>query len=39
MTAPVGVIKITDVDGESAVGAVVSGTGFKVGDAVKSITQ
>ena len=31
--------KINDVDGESAVGAVVSGTGFKVGDAVKSITQ
>jgi curli biogenesis system outer membrane secretion channel CsgG len=39
MTAPVGVIKITDVDDGSAVGAVVSGTGFKVGDAVKTITQ
>jgi len=39
MTAPVGVIKITDVDDQSAVGSVVSGTGFKVGDAVKTITQ
>ncbi len=39
MTTPVGVIKITDVDDQSAVGAVVSGTGFKVGDAVKTITQ
>jgi hypothetical protein len=39
MTAPVGVIKITDVDDGSAVGAVVSGTGFKVGDSVKTITQ
>lgn len=39
MTSPVGVIRITDVDDQSAVGAVVSGTGFKVGDAVKTITQ
>jgi len=39
MTAPVGVIKITDVDDQSAVGSVVSGTGFKVGDSVKTITQ
>lgn len=39
MTSPVGVIKITEVDDESAVAAVVSGTGFKVGDAVKSVTQ
>jgi len=39
MTSPVGVIKITDVDDQSAVGSVVSGTGFKVGDAVKTITQ
>ena len=39
MTSPVGVIRITDVDDQSAVGSVVSGTGFKVGDAVKTITQ
>jgi len=39
MTAPVGVIKITDVDDVSAVASVVSGTGFKVGDAVKTTTQ
>jgi hypothetical protein len=39
MTSPVGVIKITDVDDQSAVGSVVSGTGFKVGDSVKTITQ
>ena len=39
MTAPVGVIKITDVDDQSAVGSVVSGTGFKVGDSVKTLTQ
>ena len=39
MPAPVGVIRLTDVDDGSAVGAVVSGTGFKVGDAVKTITQ
>lgn len=39
MTAPVGVIKITDVDDQSAVGRVVSGTGFKVGDTVKTLTQ
>lgn len=39
MTAPVGVIRIVDVDDGSAVGAVVSGTGFKVGDAVKTLTQ
>jgi hypothetical protein len=39
MTSPVGVIKITDVDDQSAVGSVVSGSGFKVGDSVKTITQ
>ena len=39
MTAPVGVIKITDVDDQSAVGSVVSGTGFKVGDSVKTLAQ
>jgi len=37
LTVPVGVIRIVDVDELSAVAAVVSGAGFKIGDAVKSI--
>jgi len=39
MSSPVGVIKLTDVDDVSAVAAVVSGAGFKVGDAVKTKTE
>jgi len=39
MTSPVGVVKVTDVDDVSSVCSVVSGSGFKVGDAVKTITQ
>jgi len=39
MTTPVGVIKITDVDAGSAVANIISGSGFKVGDAAKTITQ
>jgi hypothetical protein len=39
MTSPVGVIRLTDVDDISAVGTVVSGSGFKVGDAAKTVTQ
>lgn len=39
MTSDVGVIKLTDVDEVSAVGAPVSGSDFKVGDEVKTITQ
>lgn len=39
MTTPVGVVKVTDVDDGSSVCSVVSGSGFKVGDAVKTITQ
>jgi len=39
MSTPVGVIRITDVDDISAVGTAVSGTGFKVGDTVKTVTQ
>jgi curli biogenesis system outer membrane secretion channel CsgG len=39
LATSVGVIKLTDVDDISAVGAPVSGSGFKVGDAVKTITQ
>jgi len=36
---PVGVVKVTDVDDVSAVCVAVSGSGFKVGDAVKTVTQ
>jgi curli biogenesis system outer membrane secretion channel CsgG len=39
MTSPVGVVRVTDVDDGSAVATVVSGSGFKVGDAVKTLTQ
>jgi len=39
MTSPVGVIKITDVDAGSSVAMIVSGTGFKVGDMAKTVTQ
>lgn len=39
MTSDVGVIKLTDVDEVSAVGSALSGSGFKVGDEVKTITQ
>jgi len=39
LSSPVGVIRVTDVDDISSVAAPVSGTGFKVGDSVKTITQ
>jgi len=39
MTAQIGVVRLTDVDDISAVGTPVSGSGFKVGDAVKTVTQ
>ena len=39
MATAVGVIKVTDVDDISAVAVVVSGTGFKIGDAVKTVIQ
>ena len=39
LASPVGVIRVTDVDDVSAVAAPVSGAGFKVGDAVKTVTQ
>jgi curli biogenesis system outer membrane secretion channel CsgG len=39
MTTPVGVVKVTDVDEVSSVCTVVSGSGFKIGDAVKTVTQ
>jgi curli biogenesis system outer membrane secretion channel CsgG len=39
MTSDVGVIRLTDVDDLSSVGAPVSGSGFKVGDEVQTVTQ
>lgn len=39
LTIPVGVIRATDVDSTSAVCTVVSGTGFTIGDMVKSLAQ
>lgn len=39
MTAPVGVVRVTNVDAESAVAVPVSGSGFKVGDAAKTVVQ
>jgi curli biogenesis system outer membrane secretion channel CsgG len=39
LSSSIGVIKVSDVDDVSSVCTVVSGTGFKVGDAVKTKTQ
>jgi curli biogenesis system outer membrane secretion channel CsgG len=39
LASPVGVIRLTDVDAVSAIGTPVSGSGFKVGDACKTVTQ
>jgi hypothetical protein len=39
LTTPVGVVKVTDVDDQSSVCDPVSGSGFKVGDAAKTVTQ
>jgi curli biogenesis system outer membrane secretion channel CsgG len=39
MSSTIGVIRLTDVDDGSAVGTAVSGSGFKVGDMVKTVTQ
>jgi curli biogenesis system outer membrane secretion channel CsgG len=39
MASPVGVVRVTDVDDISAVVVPVSGSDFKVGDAVKTVTQ
>jgi curli biogenesis system outer membrane secretion channel CsgG len=39
LTSSVGVVKATDVDDASAVCTPVSGSGFKAGDRVKSVTQ
>jgi len=39
LSSTVGIVKVTDVDEESAVATAVSGAGFKVGDVVKTVTQ
>lgn len=39
LASPIGVVKVTDVDDVSSIATPVSGTDFKVGDAVKTITQ
>jgi len=39
MATAVGLIRVTDVDDISAVATTVSGSGFKTGDAVKTVTQ
>jgi curli biogenesis system outer membrane secretion channel CsgG len=39
MTSSVGMVRVTEVDADSAVASVVSGTGFKIGDAAKTVTQ
>ena len=39
LTSPIGIVKVTDVDDVSAIAAPISGTDFKVGDAVKTVTQ
>lgn len=39
MSTVVGVVKVTDVDDISSVATSVTGTGFKTGDAVKTVTQ
>ena len=39
LSSTVGVVKATDVDDASAVCTVVSGSGFKTGDSVRSVTQ
>lgn len=39
MSSKIGVVEVTEVDDVSAVCKIVEGTGFKVGDAVKTTTQ
>ena len=39
MTSPVGIVKVTDVDNDSSVCSVVSGSAFKIGDLAKTSTQ
>lgn len=39
LASPIGTIRVTDVDDISSIAAAVTGTDFKVGDAVKTVTQ
>jgi curli biogenesis system outer membrane secretion channel CsgG len=39
MTDKIGIVEVTDVDDGSSVCKIVAGTGFKVGDAAKTVTQ
>ena len=39
LSSAIGVVRVTDVDDESSIATAVSGTGFKVGDVVKTVTQ
>jgi curli biogenesis system outer membrane secretion channel CsgG len=39
MTSKIGVVEVTDIDDVSAVCRTISGEGFKVGDAAKTVTQ
>lgn len=39
MSTQLGIVKVTDVDDVSAVCSIVSGSGFQVGDEVKTVTQ
>jgi curli biogenesis system outer membrane secretion channel CsgG len=39
LSTPVGVVRVTDVDDISSIASPVSGAGFKVGDAAKTVTQ
>jgi hypothetical protein len=39
MTSKIGIVKVTEIDDISAVCALVSGEGIKVGDMVKTVTQ
>lgn len=39
MTSKLGVVEVTEIDEGSAVARIISGSGFQVGDAVKTVTQ
>lgn len=39
LTSQVGTLKVTDVDDESSLASIVTGSGFKVGDTVKTVVQ
>ena len=39
LSSDVGIVRVTDVDDDSSVAEVESGTGFRIGDSVKSVGQ